>query len=177
MRDVHCCLSSINVPCFRPEGAPTNQPRATPWESSPACLASPERASQGEAPLCFALSGLGSLHPRDLGQRSRWSLCPRLVCGCPFGAESSHSRIGDHTTESQSDSRTLTIEANAVEAPAATPPSAPSPSNGSASSSACGKTGSPTTIKLTPKPSPKPKAPSPNSSPTPLHKIRRSPNM
>ncbi len=23
----------------------------------------------------------------DLGRRSRWSLCPRLVCGCPVGAE------------------------------------------------------------------------------------------
>ena len=57
--ETHFALASAACHCFRPAGAPTNQPRATPWESSPVGWPSPERAAQGEAPLCFALSGLG----------------------------------------------------------------------------------------------------------------------
>ena len=57
--DKHFAFSSAACLFFRPTGAPTYQPRATPWESSPVGWASPERAAQGEAPLCFALSGLG----------------------------------------------------------------------------------------------------------------------
>jgi hypothetical protein len=46
----------------RPEGATTNQPRATPWEGRYAkAKTSPERAAQGRLQRpCFALSGLRS---------------------------------------------------------------------------------------------------------------------
>ncbi len=71
-----------------------------------ACLASSERAAHSEAQLCFALSGLRPLGLKNLGRRSRWSLCPRLVCGCPFGAESQAIRRTMPETESQSASRT-----------------------------------------------------------------------
>ena len=56
-------------------------------------MTSPERAAHSEAPLRFALSGLRSHGAGDLGRRSRGSLCPRLICRCPCGAESQHSAL------------------------------------------------------------------------------------
>ena len=44
---------------------------------------------------------------RALGRRSRGSLCPRLVCECPFRAEDRTTRPTIPETESQSASRAL----------------------------------------------------------------------
>ncbi|PYJ87529.1 MAG: hypothetical protein DME22_01210 [Verrucomicrobia bacterium] len=50
-------LADAAQKCVTPEGAETNQPRATPWVSIPPLFSSPERAKQGDA-ICAALSGL-----------------------------------------------------------------------------------------------------------------------
>ena len=71
---------------FRPEGAATYQPRATPWDPIRRDRFSPKRAKQrnggARAFICDALSGLlrygGSRYP---------GRCPGLVCCGPFGAK------------------------------------------------------------------------------------------
>src|SRR5438093_1118582 len=76
--------------CVSPEGAETNQPRATPWVIIPPLFSSPERARQSAD--YSALSGLEHFLPRCPGR------CLRLVYDCPFGARS----LGVLTLMSQS---------------------------------------------------------------------------
>jgi hypothetical protein len=64
---------------YCPEGAATNQPRATPWVGVVMRTASPERAKHGSA--CDALSGLMESRRFSLPGR-----CPGLICYRPFGA-------------------------------------------------------------------------------------------
>jgi len=61
---------------LRPEGAKTNQPRATPWDRGTVGFPRPERAPQVPlARLCVAPSGLAALRvrfPRALPWADMW---------------------------------------------------------------------------------------------------------
>ena len=65
----------------RPEGAATNQPRATPWDCADHPRSSPERARQGDA---FVTPFQGFWHVRiPIPRALPWA----FLCG-PFGANS-----------------------------------------------------------------------------------------
>ena len=61
----------------------------SPWEGFH-WIQSPERATQSDRFICFALSGLPRHWISTPGRRSAAdaaTLCPGLICCCPFGAK------------------------------------------------------------------------------------------
>ena len=75
------CRIDTGVPVGRPEGAATNQPRASPWDPGRCPHRSPEGARHRRA--CPAPSGLAVGWTSGIPGR-----CPGLICSAPSGHNS-----------------------------------------------------------------------------------------